>query len=63
MDSIQIPNYKLYHDNLLQKNNLARSGLLINNEITHKFRPDLMNKNDAHTVVTVYLTKNQNNTF
>ena len=52
---IQIPNYKWEMDNLLEKNGLARSALLIHESIRYSRRKDLESPSEAHVWITVSL--------
>ena len=54
---LTIPGYTLINDHLLNKNGLSRSGFLVSNKINYKLRPDLTRQKEAHTVITVYITK------
>ena len=57
IDTLTIPGYTLLHDRLIDKNGIARAGLLIKDNIKYKYRADLTNQEDAHIAITVHLTK------
>ena len=59
INTLKIPNYTLVHDSLMDKTGLSRAGLLINESINYKVRKDLSCHQEAHVVITLYLTKNK----
>ena len=56
-DTLKIPGYHLITDNLINKNGLARAGILIKDSLNCQTRDDFTNKEDAHMAITVSITK------
>ena len=59
INTLKIDNYTLIHDQLLSKNGISRSGIFIHQDLKYKNRLDLTNKLEAHTAITLYLTKSK----
>ena len=58
---LKIPQYTLVHDALRKKNGLTRSGFLIHDSLKYKVREDIFNQEEAHTALTIYITKKKLN--
>ena len=59
LNTLKIDDYNLIHDQLLSTNGISRSGIYIKKDLKYKNRLDLTNSQEAHTVITLYLTKNK----
>ena len=59
LEILKIPEYTLFHDKLRAKNGLSMAGFLVHNSLNYKCRDDLSNQQEAHVVITIYLTKSK----
>ena len=59
INQLNIPGYKIELDTLMEENGIARTALIISDDIKYSRRLDMQNCNDSQVIITIHLTRNK----